>query len=87
MGAKLFNSCQFLLKRIHHEDWVKQSHQHTKGLLQACLCFCLLRHMVVQYIIISESFTNVHCYSKSENTTSSTTNETDNQLTLSVLTY
>lgn len=61
MGPKVFNSCQTPLKRIHHEDWVKQSHQLTKGLLQACLCFYLLWHMVVQYIIISESFTNEHC--------------------------
>lgn len=32
-GARLFNCCQFPLKAIHREDWVKQSHQHTKGLL------------------------------------------------------
>lgn len=38
-GARLFNCCQFLLKEIHREDWVKQSHQHTKDLLQSMFVF------------------------------------------------
>lgn len=87
MGAQLFNSCQFPLKRIHHEDWVEQSHQLTKGLLQACLCFCLRRHMVVRHFRISESFPNALCYSKCENTTPSMSNEAGKLLTLGVLTY
>lgn len=43
-GAKLFNCCQFPLKRTHREDWVKQSQQ--RSLLRACLCF----HMRVVHV-------------------------------------
>lgn len=42
-GARLFNCCQFPLKTIHHEDWVKQSHQHTKGILPSMLVFVSTR--------------------------------------------
>lgn len=49
-GARLFNCCQFPLKAIHHKDWVKQSHQHTEGLLPSMLvCVCRHGHRVVHH--------------------------------------